>query len=127
MPLEHRIKLKIKQLIKAKKMKKSHLSVMIGYNKGFISTVLGDSKKFFNLEHIEKICTALDYPVARLFENSINSQEEQTLPAPGQEEVLLEIFRGLSPEYKLDVISFAGKFRLAEAIPSRTSKKASAA
>lgn len=54
-------------------------------------------------------------------------QKEQTLPAPGQEEVLLDIFRELPPTDKLEVICFAGERKRAEARPQRESKKGSAA
>ncbi len=65
--LEARIKNKIKQLLDEKKIKITRFSEDIGYSRGFISSILGKPKKFFNLEQIEKICFALDYPVARLF------------------------------------------------------------
>lgn len=65
--LELIIKNKIKHLIVEKKIKKSRLSLDLGYSKGFINTMLRGEKKFFNLEQIEKICNALDYPVWKLF------------------------------------------------------------
>lgn len=119
-----KIKNKIKTLLDKKKVKKSRLSVELGYNKHLLTTILYQKDKFFNLNHIEKICAALEYPVARLFEDD---QEEQASPALGQEKTLLEIFRGLSRAHKLDVISFAGGRRLAEAPPPKASKKDSAA
>lgn len=53
--------------------------------------------------------------------------ENQAFTASGQEEVLLELFRGLSSVHKLDVIGFTGERRLAETTPRRKSKKVTAA
>lgn len=125
--IDVRIKNKIKQLLEEKKVKKTQLSLNLGYSKSFLNTVLGKPNSFFNLEHIEKICDVLDYPIAKLFADDTNFQEEQVVPATSQEEVLLEIYRGLSPTHKLDVIGFAGECRLAEAVPPRASKKGTAA
>lgn len=126
--LAAKIKNKIRLLLDAKKVKRSHLSVELGYNKHFLATILYQETKFFNLEHIQKICDALDYPVAKLFEDDVCLEEEKHTPLiTGQEEILLEIYRGLSPAHKLDIISFAGERRLSEAILPKASKKGNAA
>jgi transcriptional regulator with XRE-family HTH domain len=124
---EAEIKRKIKDLISASGEKKTKLSMRIGYSPNFLNSILGNEKSFFNITHIYKICAALDYPVAKLFEDDVCSQEEQAVPATGQEEVLLKIYRGLSSTHKLDVVGFAGERRLAEAQPPKASKKAIAA
>lgn len=127
------IKRKIKDLISASGEKKTKLSVRIGYSPNFLNSILGDKTKFFNITHIYRICAALDYPVAKLFEDDTYPQEKIL---PGQvaqpptnplEQALLEIYRGLSPSHKLDVIGFAGERRLAEAPPLKASKKDTAA
>lgn len=134
--LKAEIKNKIKQLLKEKKVNKAELSRSLGKDKTFINSIICGKNSFFSLEHIEKICTALDYPVAKLFEDGVNSPEEQILSALGQitqnpadpiEWALVEIFRGLSPKHKGKLVGVAEDLRLAEAIPPKVSKKASAA
>lgn len=131
--LHTKLKNKIKQIIEEKKVNKARLSVSLGYEKNFLNTYFSKPDKFFNLEHIEKICAALDYPVAELFEDDSYPQEE--IP-PGRvvqnqadpiEWALVEIFRGLSPKHKGKLVGVAEDLRLAEAIPPKIPKKASAA
>lgn len=117
---------KIKEIRTQKKLSQRYLAGILGCNNGFICQV-EKGKSFYNLEHIEKICAALDYPVAKLFEDDVCLREEPATPTTSQEKVLLEIYKGLSSDHKLDVIGFAGERRLAEVIPPRASKKAKAA
>lgn len=134
--LECEIKNKIRQLFKNKKVKITKLSVNLGYNKSFLSNIFHQEDKFFNLEHIEKICTALNYPIAKLFTDDVCSQEKQTIPKITQnqaedddpmKEALLKMFRGLSPKQRGILLGFAGELRLAEVMPPKASKKESAA
>lgn len=73
--IETNIKNKIKYLLNEKKVKITSFSLKIGYSRSFLSTILTTEEKFFNLEHIEKICNALNYPVWKLFKEE--SQEEK--------------------------------------------------
>lgn len=110
--LATKIKNKIRTLLDEKKVKKSRLSVELGYNKHFLTTILYQDTKFFNLEHIDRICAALNYPVARLFEDDTYPQEEQADPSTTLERALLALFRELSPANKGDIIGFAEELRL---------------
>lgn len=65
--LKAKIKRKVKEILNEKKVNKTGLSEKLGYEKTFINAVLSKPDKFFNLDHIEKICAALDYPVSQLF------------------------------------------------------------
>lgn len=116
---EAEIKRKINHLISAKGEKKNKLSVRMGYSSNFLSSILGNENKFFNIAHIYKICAALNYPVANLFEDEDKacSQQEQAVPvtqnqADPLERALLTMFRELSPAHKGDVIGFAEELRL---------------
>lgn len=126
-----KIKNKIKDLLEEKNVNKTELSVKIGKEKSFISSIFSQSNKFFNLEHIEKICAALNYPVAKLFEDDAISPEEapssQANPKTPLEEAFLGILRGLSPKHKGDLIGYAEELRLTEVIPRRKLKKVDAA
>ncbi len=126
-----KIKNKIKDLLEEKNVNKTELSVKIGKEKSFISSILSQPNKFFNLEHIEKICATLNYPVAKLFEDNVISQEK-TPPIQADsktplEKAVLGILRGLSPKHRGDLIGYAEELRLTEVIPRRETKKAGAA
>lgn len=123
---------KIKQLRKEKNITQRALSDILGCDQAFISKIERGVSSF-NLEHLEKICTALNYPIARLFEDDAYPQEE--IP-PGRvaqnqadpmEWALVEVFRGLSSRHKGKLLGVAEELRLAEAIPPKVSKKAGAA
>lgn len=129
--LEYKIKNKIRQLLKVKKIKITQLSADLGYNKSFLSNIFHQEGKFFNLEHIEKICGALNYPVAKLFEDDVCSPKEappsQSIPKTSLEEALLEMFRGLSPQHRGGLIGYAEELRLTEVMSRRETKKVPAA
>lgn len=128
-----KIKHKIKELLEEKNVNKTELSVNIGKEKSFINSILSQPNKFFNLEHIEKICAALNYPVAKLFEDGISSQKEQPPSQVTQNQAdpmlwaLIKVYGGLSPEHRGTLRDVAEELRLTEAIPQRESKKESAA
>ncbi len=131
--LSLRIANKVKELKREKKLTNDFLAEAMGIGEAYVRTLLRGEKRF-NLIHIEKLCAALDdYPVARLFEDDTYPQEEIS---PGRiaqnqadpmEWALVEVFRGLSSRHKGEMLGVAEDLRLAEAIPPRASKKASAA
>lgn len=113
--LECKIKNKIRQLLKDKKVKITQLSADLGYNKSFLSNIFHQEGKFFNLEHIEKICAALEYPVAKLFEDDVSSQEGQAeYQADPLAGCLLEMFKELSPKAKGDLLGYAEALKIQE-------------
>ncbi len=121
---------KIKQLRKEKNITQKSLSDILGCDQAFISKVERGVSSY-NLEHIEKICAALNYPVARLFEDDAYLHEE--IP-PGQvaqpqaitekDWVLIELFEGLSADEQERVWGIMEGLRLAGTMAS---KKGSAA
>lgn len=127
-----KIKLKIKELLEEKNVNKTELSVNIGKEKSFINSILSQPNKFFNLEHIEKICAALNYPVAKLFEDDVCSQKKtpsrqvaQNLADP-MLWALIKVYEGLSFKHKGTLRDVAEELRLTEALPQRELKKESA-
>lgn len=129
---EAEIKRKIKELISASGEKKTKLSVRIGYSSNFLNSILGDETKFFNITHIYRICTALDYPVAKLFEGDVSSQEP---PAPSQvvqpqadplERALILMFRELSPKGKGDVLGKIEELKMQEVLLEKRRRKEAA-
>jgi transcriptional regulator with XRE-family HTH domain len=65
--LEGNIKNRIKELLEENNIKKTRLSVEMGYSPTFLNSIIGNKKSIFNIEHIEKICGAINYPVSQLF------------------------------------------------------------
>lgn len=129
--IESQIKKKIKQLLVEKKVNKSQLSLSMDYNKNFLSYILCTDTKFFNLEHIEKICNALDYPVARLFEedNICPKEGSPTFESPSQpqsdplERAMLEMFRKLSSQGKGELLGDAEELQMREIRETTKDKK----
>lgn len=124
------IKNKIKELLEIKKstpgFKITDFSVTLGYSRGFINSTLSNKAKFFNLEHIEKICIALDYPVAKLFEDDVSSQEGQSPqvdPLTPLERALLAMFRELSPQDKGGLLGRAEELKTKEAFLEERKRK----
>lgn len=81
------IKTRIKDLLNSKKINKSKLSLRMGKNKAFVSIVLNQEGKYFNLDHLNEICEIIDYPVYKLFmtdknipEDGINVAKSEKLP-----------------------------------------------
>ncbi len=128
--LTQEIASKIKQLMEEKNLSQRRLANKSGIKEGYLGYLLR-GKKRFNLIHIEKICAALNYPVAKLFEDNVISQEEtppnQADPKTSLEEALLGMFRRMSPRHRGDLIGYTEELLLSEAIPRRESKKAGAA
>lgn len=119
---------KIKQLRKEKKLSQKYLARILECNNGFICQV-EKGKSFYNLEHIEKICAALDYPVAKLFEEGVCLKEKEGAQASQEttdpmEKALVEVYRQLSSRQKGELLGTAEDLRHTEA---QVSKKATAA
>lgn len=83
-PLRSKIKRNIKELFDQKKIKITSFSENLGYSRGFFASILGKPDKFFNLEHIEKICEALNYPVHLLF--MVQSSDDMVGEPPGTDD-----------------------------------------
>lgn len=106
---------KIMQLKAEKKLTNRYISQASGISEAYLGDLLR-GKKRFNLIHIEKICIALDYPVAKLFEEDVCLEEEKQIPPASAQDnkVLLDIFADLTPAAQGDVISFAWERRIGE-------------
>ena len=103
--LKAQIKNKIKQLLDEKKVNKAELSRSFKKDKTFINSILCGKNTFFSLDHIEKICKALDYSVYKLFmeKEDILIEKKKT---PTQQ-VLMETTDMLSDEEQKKVLRFA--------------------
>ena len=131
--LSNEIASKIKQLMKKKNLSQRRVAKESGIKEGYLGYLLRGEKRF-NLIHIEKICVALDYPVAKLFEDILPEQPSiSPVTSPLAEHgtplelALIEVFRGLSSKHKGALLSVAEDLRLTEAIPSKVLKKERAA
>lgn len=103
--LKAQIKNKIKQLLDEKKVNKAELSRSFKKDKTFINSILCGKNTFFSLDHIEKICKALDYSVYKLFmeKEDILTEKRKT---PTQQ-VLTETMDILSDKEQKKVLRFA--------------------
>lgn len=106
---------KIKQLLDEKNLSQRVLADKSGIKEGYLGYLLRGEKRF-NLIHIEKICAALEYPVAKLFEDSVNSHEEQATSEyeTPLEWALLAMFRELSPKDKGDILGKIEELKIKE-------------
>ncbi|MEE9356473.1 MAG: hypothetical protein V3U75_12860 [Methylococcaceae bacterium] len=122
--LPGKIKPKIKELIDRKVDNITKFSTDLGYSKGFITSILGKSDKFFNLEHIEKICATLNYPVWKLF---IEEEQQQGTPLTKEEQKLLKTIKELSTDGVILIMAEAVKRKEQEEQQRGLGKKANAA
>lgn len=94
--LKAEIKNKIKQLLKEKKVNKAELSRSFGKDKTLINSIIYGKNSFFSLDHVEKICAAIDYPVYKLFLETPEQAQEQFQTS--EQQIIMDVLKKLSIE-----------------------------
>lgn len=115
--LKEKLGKKIIGLAKEKGLSQIRLAEIIGVSQSYISRVK-NGVEYLNLDRVEAICAALDYPVAKLFEDDVCLEEEpppnHAEPGTPLERVMLVMFRELSSAHKGELLGKAEEFKIQE-------------